>query len=580
MPGTKLNYSLLAVAVVGVAGAAWLLLRGGSAAPDVVPVEEGAREQGMAPQLAEGTSPRPPARPIVEEPPAKPAEDDSPAADDVPKIHGVVLDGETGKPVAGAVVLVEAALPTCPRMPASVLELFRFEAAMFRDADPRPIGPMVLPHAPSAVTTAEGAFAVPFAGFGDVFAHRAGYVLGTACGAGTRESVLIRLQKGLTIEGVVVRGDGTPIAKALVQTAPAPGTPIVPGRVEMTPTDDQGRFALTGLVPGPLIVSADHPRFVASALPPMEPPAKGLRIVLTPALVTTFVVGTDDGKDPDAPSVAWSTAGLPSRTGLQLLDRGGSPTNEPGKPIEYAPVKVPCDRPTVTFTVKSVGYSPWVSEPEPLPPDGGEKRYEVTLQRDLSLGSVKLTFEDRDGRVLSYAAEGGQVQIGRRDGKAVPAGIIVQPGEALELPALPAGPYLLRVLSPKHAPADLSLDVPAGSPTEQRVVLGAAAKLRVKFVSNATERVTVRFRVMNGRLPEFLFQEAEAGKAAVAQGKDGAGEPDDSLHAGEDGTALITGLPAGRRTVEVISPDLTAPATPVDLAEGETREVEIAVSKR
>src|SRR5205814_10308762 len=128
-----------------------------------------------------------------------------------------------------------------------------------------------------------------------------------------------------------------------------------------------------------------HPELRAPELPPMAPPAKGVRIVLTPALVTTFVVGTDDGKGPDAPSVAWSTAGLPPRTGLQLLQllKGSMPEGftpeAKGKPVEYAAVKIPCDRPTVTFTVKSVGYSPWVSEPEPLPPDGGEKRYEVTL---------------------------------------------------------------------------------------------------------------------------------------------------------------------------------------------------------
>ena len=46
------------------------------------------------------------------------------------------------------------------------------------------------------------------------------------------------------------------------------------------------------------------------------------------------------------------------------------------------------------------------------------------------------------------------------------------------------------------------------------------AKLRVKFTTNAAERVTVRFRVMNGRQAETLFQETETGKAAVAQDQD------------------------------------------------------------
>jgi hypothetical protein len=230
----------------------------------------------------------------------------------------------------------------------------------------------------------------------------------------------------------------------------------------------------------------------------------------------------------------------------------------------------------VSLTVKSVGYSPWTFGPDPLPPDGGEKTYEVNLARDPSLGAIKLSLEDKQGAALSYVNEKAITVPGRRDRQPIPAGIILKPGDVLEMPALPAGPYVFLVLSPLHAPVVLPADVVAGQTTEVKAVVGPPAKVRVKFT--APERLIVQFHLRLGKDNAYPFPETAPGEVATAEEKDR--DPlEGVLHAGENGL-LLTGLATGRYTVEVTSPELVAPPTPVDLTEGETKEIEIAVQKR
>jgi hypothetical protein len=204
--------------------------------------------------------------------------------------------------------------------------------------------------------------------------------------------------------------------------------------------------------------------------------------------------------------------------------------------------------------------------------DGGEKTYAVLLRRDLSLGSLRLLLEDKDGKALSFLGEKAEASPWRRDRLSIPGGIIVRPGETLEFPALPHGPYAILVRSPLHAPALVSVDVPAGRWVEQKVVVGPPAKVRVRFT--APEAVIVRFRLMQGKEPAFPYTEG----ASVAQEDD---DPvkDPVLHAGAEGLVL-TGLAAGRYSVEVLNPDLVAPPTALDLVAGETAEAEIALQRR
>jgi len=228
--------------------------------------------------------------------------------------------------------------------------------------------------------------------------------------------------------------------------------------------------------------------------------------------------------------------------------------------------------------VKALGYSPWTSEAIEIPQEGGATTVAVELRRDPNLGRLILRLEDKDGNPLSYLTEKAVLDgIWRRDGQAVGGGIVLKPGETLELPALPSGPYGLVLRSPGHAPVTLDkLDVAAGRDTEVRVALGPPAKVKVKFT--AAERTTVLFRMAQGNEAILSFPELPPGSVPPPDG--GAGLPrDGSVTAGLEGVVL-SGLATGRYTIEVLSPELTAPPTSVDLVEGDTKEVEIAVSKR
>lgn len=457
-------------------------------------------------------------------------------------------------------------------------------------------------------TGADGTFDVAFVAKADLFVRAPGYRMECVCAVTSDAPITVRLVRGLSIEGVVVREDGQAVEGATVSVRPAAGTSRTPGHVEQALSGERGVFVVAGLAEGALTLSFAHPKHMPLTWSqPVDAGTRGLRAVLTPALLATFRVITDDGKPPEGPTLAWKTSGAASLQGLTLLtqpgdattsnedpalapdapdllreeDLKGGPGAADGQPIlrpgtvVYRPIPIPCSRPDVTFTVKAIGMEAWVSAPEPLPPEGGERTFDVALRRDPTLGSLRISLEDRDGKPLSWLGEKAQLAIGRRDAKAIPAGVLLQPAEDLTLPALPEGPYVLQVLSPGHAPAAGEVDVVAGRPTETRIVVGPPAKVHVRF--SAPEATMVQFRLMQGREIARPFPERKAGDT-TAQPDDDTGAPP-SFVGGTDGITL-SGLGAGRYTIEVLTPTLAAPATVVDLVEGETREVDIAVTKK
>jgi hypothetical protein len=513
---------------------------------------------------------------------------DATASTDAPTITGVVLDDETGKPVVGAFVMAEPAGANCPRLPADAAFVLDELGFWMRRAgtnmgrahprvgqEPDPRAPRPRPDAALSVTGQDGAFRLDFPERADLFVRARGYVLGSHCSASPAASVTVRLGRGLAIRGMTVRADGRPVGDASITVRPGPGTPALPGHLEGTTSDKEGAFTVTGLLPGAVVVTADHPKYVPTSLPALEPGGAPVKVVLVPALVARFAIRTDTGTPPENPSLAWSTTSQPPKSGLLLLGRLPEPMraeDAPDPPPTFGPVKVPCDAREARFEVKAVGYEAWTSPPEPLPPEGGEKTFDVLLNRDLTLGSLRVFLEDADGTALSWAGERARAEVGRRDTRDIPGGVIHQPGETLLLPALPAGPYVVVVRSPGHAPAVFETEVVAGADAERRVVLGPPAKLRVRFTS--ADAVLVRFEVHGNGQSILAFPERTT---TVAESEDDAGAP--VYHAGADGLVL-SGLGAGKHTVRVVSPDLTAPPTDVDLAIGETRDVEIAVTRR
>jgi hypothetical protein len=576
---------LLVLAVVG----AWFLARKPSKSlrPDE-PIEEApTTDRRPPPSLAAApapANPRPAPAMVSEEPGEAPT-----APEAGSELTGFVVDAESGKPIAGASVCAEVASEPCPRALLRPHPLLDGPDAAITGKDGRVYTARA---APIVATDKDGAFRIPWdrPDASDLFVKAAGHVLAVSCRATTAAPVTIRLDKGLSIEGVVVTRDDKPIAGAKVSTMPAPGTPPDLGHEEFGITTADGKFALSGLVAGAVVVRADQfPAYMPTASEPMEPGRRDVKLVLVPAFVVSFELKTDDGRAPETPTVAWTTTGTPPKRGLQLLQalRSASgpiardvpivPSPPAGDASDWEPVRLAADRPTVRFEVKAVGYSTWTSEAIEIPPEGGATTVSVELRRDPNLGRLIVRLEDKDGKPLSYVDEKVAPMIWRRDGQTVGAGIVLKPGETLELPALPSGPYGIVLRSPAHAPVTFDkIDVAAGRDTEVRAALGPPAKVRVKFTS--VENTMVKFQLAQGKEVVLIFPELPPGATPPLDGA-AAAPSDGSVVAGAEGI-LLSGLATGRYAIEVLSPELTAPPTSVDLVEGDTKEVEIRVSKR
>ncbi|MBL9086649.1 MAG: carboxypeptidase regulatory-like domain-containing protein [Planctomycetia bacterium] len=581
---------LLALLLLG--GAAFLLLRPrddaavvGDAVDDAGPAATRA-PGAVTPNLASGPGRRPAAMGGgtggADELPA-----DASASAEGPRVVGVVLDDATGEPVKGAVVVVTSASKPCPStVPAEVFEWGYAVATPVRDGD------RSAPRERGKVSTGEdGAFALPWdTGPADLVVRKAGWLVATACAVAADAPVTVRLRKGATIAGVVVTPTGAPIAGVEVTARPPRGLPETPGRVEAATSDAEGRFAVEGLLPEAFDLLFRHAAYFDEAKAEVAAGTRALRVVMRPAFVVTFRLTTDDRTRPESPTVEWRLAGGGPGE-IAMLRPEPAPAPAPGTaalPPEmqadappagtfvYEPLKVPAGRPTATFVVKAIGFEPWTSEPVEVPPEGGATTLDVPLRRDPTLGRARIALEDREHRPLSFVGEQCTVSLGRRDGKPVPAGVVMLPREAVEFPALVGGPWRFVVRCPRFAPATVDLDVRAAGDTEGLAVLSPAARLKVRFF--ATEPLLVKFRLVAGDEIARPFVEKPAGAAGADGPPEEAGE-EQTTAAGQEGLVL-TGLAAGRYTIEGIGPEVAVPPTPVDLVEGETKDVEITVTRR
>ncbi len=284
---------LLVLVVLALVGA-WFLLR---PRPKVLrpdePIEEGpAADHRPPPSLAAApasTKPRPGPAMTEEEPaeaPAVPAEGLA--------LTGFVVDAQSGKPIAGASVCAEVASEPCPRALLRPHPLLDGPDTGITGNDGRVYTARA---APIVTTDKDGAFRIPWdqSGASDLFVKAAGHVLTASCRATTAAPVTIRLDRGLSIEGVVVTRDDKPIAGARVWTLPAPGAPTDLGHEEFAATNADGKFALSGLVAGAVVVRAEQfPAYMPTASEPMEPGRHDVKLRAR-AGVRRFV-HVDDGR--------------------------------------------------------------------------------------------------------------------------------------------------------------------------------------------------------------------------------------------------------------------------------------------
>ncbi len=493
------------------------------------------------------------------------------STDLVPFLEGVVVDARTNEPISGAGIFVEPSQQPCPRLPNDL---------RWRLRDVELVRKLKKPNAriiSSTVTGADGRFRWmtqrESLGFTlDFFVIAPGYVTGILCRPDAGSDLTIRLQPALKFGVRVTDHHGRPVEGAVVVVRPGEETKGELGHAGIAVTDKQGRCEIDGLMPGDIEVTGDHPAYMPVTEGPLDPANQNeIELRLPPAMRLTFQLRSDDASEIKNPTLRWVTDGNPPHEDLLILPvKGSGPPAAPLSEVKSQAVRIPCDHRNVQLELKADGFEAWRPPAEPLPAEGGEKDIIAVLVRDTSLASLRLKFKDADGKAVSYADMKGVPGITRMDGKD-PGSVVIEGGQTLFFPALPAGPYRIAVRSPDHAPVAEDVDVVAGEANEVAVTLRPPAKLKVVFRS--TEPITVRFRLRrSGRiLPAFPVGGTSGTEAAtgmqplVAQGAEG---------------ATFTGMDAGPVTIDVTDPTLAAEARTVQLREGETTEVEIDVRKR
>ncbi len=508
---------------------------------------------------------RPPASERTEPPPDAASSDEQ-----VVFLEGVVLDAETEKPLKGARVWLLPPEVPCPRL-ADVPAPVRGGGWPAQTTDPA--GRFRFRAAPDEA---------PGTGRIDVFAKLQGYVLGVACAAAIPGETTLRLERGLTLEGRVRAPDGHAVQNATVRARPGPETPATPGHGTVGPqhgeTDEQGHFTLDGLLPGELLVDVEHYQYMPKTVGPHDPKdAEKLEITLTAALRATFKVRTDDGRDPEHPTLVWKTTGANPRSEVMLLAVAASPGTRPldaAAPLgemTSEPVRLPCDARSVVLQIKADGYATWTSEPLRLPPEGGEETFEITLTGDLGTGSAKIALEDDAGEKVNVAQAGVEVALMRLTPGTVSSAYVLEQREDVRITDLPAGLYRVLLLSAHFAPVETDLTIDVGQEAETLLRVRPPAKVKVRFL--ASEPTTVRFRLTQGGEVVHVIPEGSFSRGTDEE----TGEP--VLSAGSEGLVL-SGLAAGTYTVEVLSEEHVAPPTVVHLFEGDTVETEIHVRRR
>jgi protocatechuate 3,4-dioxygenase beta subunit len=553
------------LAILAAGAVAWMLLAGdeeGGGYQDDTDVI-GYDEQGNPILLtAEGAGPR------ETKPPAKKpdAADEDTDASDVRLLwfEGVVLSEATGQPIAGARLTAERGRggPRLPRGPVTLAD--------GRLAQPLP-----------ATTDASGRFrwmvdtVLHMASLGGyaVFVSAPGHVMAVRDGPGLNqgETVTIRLKKALLQAVRVTDLHSRPVEGTKLTILPAEGTPQVPGHASAAVSDADGRASLDGLLPGAVMLTADHPAFMPQTTGPFDPAkAVPLEVRLAPAYLLTFEIRSDDGSDIENPTLAWRTNGQPPHEDLVLLTvipRG--PESAARSEVHSLPVRIPCDHREVAIEIKADGFEPYIPQAELLPVNGGERTIVASLRRDRSLAVLDVRFEDPDANPVSYASLNPVLEIARLDPRPMSSGITVESGETLHFGSIPAGPYRILVRSAKFAPAEFDVEVRAGETNEKLVKLTEPARLKIRFT--ATEQLLVRFRI--------LVQ----GKVIVAFPENADEAPQDAqaplvVEGGEG--MVLSGLPTGPVTVEVTSENLVAAPYTAHLRAGETVEADIGVRVR
>lgn len=483
---------------------------------------------------------------------------------DGPAIAGVVVDAATGEGLPGAVVEVR------PSRPEGIRTEPTRRGATTSDARNSGL-------AAQTTTSPTGRFVVPWdEGAGaDVRVRAPGHLDATRVGVTTDETLKIALRPGAAIRGRVHRRDGVGIEGATVRALTTTRDETRRETVESSARSGaDGSFEVLGLPGQPARLVADHPEYMpGSAQATPGGPAADLALVA--ALRAWFRLRASDGGALATPVAQWtrtSTAGRPLEAGVTDLE----PSGDPGALDAWGPVRVPSEPAdgTVRFVVSAPGRLPWTSDEVAMPAGGAERTLDVALERDPAAGSLAIRVLDPDGRELALPRADALVTVRRTDGPSRPGRPTAREG-ALVYDGLPAGTYDVFATDRRFGAATVGATIEGGREARVDIRLAAPAALRVTITTGSRRRV--QFQLLRDGAPVPAFDDAPSPDPARAAGALDAGR----LHflAGPDGVVL-RGLASGRYAVRIVSPDLAAADTEVEVATGGTTEVSVRASPR
>lgn len=513
-------------------------------------------------------------------------------------LTGRVVSAATSEPIPRARLAYEPSRNPCPRLPGGAHPgRVRYESIINPDGT---TGANVMPgdyRIPEkeqlAQADAQGVFRVEVPADWhskhpvDLLASAPGYITGFHCKIAPdhdpKDEIVIRLASAQQVAGRVVDPLGRPVSQAIVYAMPAEHATAVPGNSAYATTDEEGLFRLEPLSgKGGVRLRIDHDDFMPKELwhgSREDPKASyGDRlaqdIVLTPAYRVRFGMRTADGGKIVNPSISWKTDGSPPMSGVDLLSGShDGPAAAQESQYQSTEVRIPASHRAVTIEIKADGYRAWRTENEPIPADGGEHTFDVLLERDQNVGRLALSFVNDQGETVSYASLGAGPPRIAWLGQGAPGGaLVMEPGESLVFPALPAGPWRIGLTMPGHAPVSVDATIAGGDKQERTIKLTAPARVRVRFT--AREALQVRFRILQDGKAVQAWIAAEGGARPASE------ESELSGQASAEGWVEITGLAEGSYDLEVTSAELRPARRSISASINDPPEYEIEVSRR
>jgi protocatechuate 3,4-dioxygenase beta subunit len=372
-------------------------------------------------------------------------------------VEGTVVDPQ-GRPIEGAGISA---------MPADFMSARAF--SLLERSEPLKTGP-------------DGRFALKDLREGtriDVRAWKEGYIEGTAGGVDVPAAgpVRIVLEPGVRIAGRVVSEDGKPVADAMVATFSGEGGTGMMGmrglRRGMSGTDEQGRFELTGIEPGKLVLRASAPGYLAGearveAVAGQAP--EEVRIVLrTGAVVTGKVVGPDG-----APVAGAEVRVVQGSREDMFFSFGESGARSDGEGV-YRLAGIEEGRRSIAATHQD--FQRTVKE---LEVRAGENRLDLRLGRGYPVSGRVVDSGGRpvaDARVsldepgFGFDSDDSQLAASGADG-------------SFQFPSVAPGTYTLRARKEGYAPAEL--------PEPLQVAVAPVAGLELRLAAGGTIRGRIR----------------------------------------------------------------------------------------